>query len=583
MWTPFSNFRETTIIGASIRGSDMSEHVVVQKKKRRGGKKSSMGCRTCKQRRVKCDEARPTCLRCSNFGIRCDGYTRPVPAFTSAVMTRPLLPNPKPLCKPPVTVSKLFATDQEYNYFRRFCEESAKQLTGYRESSFWSRLVLQTSEVEPCVRHAVIAIGALDFRRKGGGNSSRHGSTSGSEPESEEIQTRDLANSDRTRLEFAYREYAKAISLLKSTIARKETMSMQTSLVTSLLLICFESYHGNSDLAAAHVYAAIEMMETYTREREGPGRKKDPLASSRKGWKKEITTPIDDEIVDMFSMLEIQASSWSDTRSPSLHQERMLRCEVAASFMPSEFSTVQEATRVMYQVMLRGVHLQLPFESVTFLKGLDMDLSTRPGPLACEPKYLDLYSTLGTFQQWGRAYAPLLRRARSENLGKDTLRAATMLHVQYLAGYLRISASSPRLDMYYRKYTNELQELVECCKMLGAENEEEDYFSLDFRVVLPLQVVVWNYHHRALRREVLDIFRRCPRREGMWDTRTIVAIVEWVASVEELGLGDEIYVPEDRLVTIVAIKIFPESRSAYLKGLQVLDGNMVFSETTVSW
>ncbi|KAL2867149.1 Zn(II)2Cys6 transcription factor [Aspergillus lucknowensis] len=38
----------------------------------------SNGCRTCLNRRVKCDEARPQCLRCINKGIKCLGYHRPL-------------------------------------------------------------------------------------------------------------------------------------------------------------------------------------------------------------------------------------------------------------------------------------------------------------------------------------------------------------------------------------------------------------------------------------------------------------------------------------------------------------------------
>ncbi|CAH0046940.1 unnamed protein product [Clonostachys solani] len=35
----------------------------------------STGCKTCKQRRVRCDEAKPLCRECSRLGYRCQGYT----------------------------------------------------------------------------------------------------------------------------------------------------------------------------------------------------------------------------------------------------------------------------------------------------------------------------------------------------------------------------------------------------------------------------------------------------------------------------------------------------------------------------
>lgn len=39
---------------------------------RRSHRKSRAGCRTCKARRVKCDETRPQCRRCQTYGIACD-------------------------------------------------------------------------------------------------------------------------------------------------------------------------------------------------------------------------------------------------------------------------------------------------------------------------------------------------------------------------------------------------------------------------------------------------------------------------------------------------------------------------------
>lgn len=41
-------------------------------------KRSKHGCRTCRRRRKKCDETRPTCLGCRKLGIECEGYERPL-------------------------------------------------------------------------------------------------------------------------------------------------------------------------------------------------------------------------------------------------------------------------------------------------------------------------------------------------------------------------------------------------------------------------------------------------------------------------------------------------------------------------
>jgi hypothetical protein len=57
----------------------------------------------------------------------------------------------------------VFRNEQENRYFRAFSNESAAQLSGYFDSDLWHRLVLQGCESNASIRHAVIAIGALDL------------------------------------------------------------------------------------------------------------------------------------------------------------------------------------------------------------------------------------------------------------------------------------------------------------------------------------------------------------------------------------------------------------------------------------
>lgn len=40
--------------------------------------RSKHGCGTCRRRRKKCDETRPTCLNCRKLAIDCEGYERPL-------------------------------------------------------------------------------------------------------------------------------------------------------------------------------------------------------------------------------------------------------------------------------------------------------------------------------------------------------------------------------------------------------------------------------------------------------------------------------------------------------------------------
>lgn len=218
-----------------------------------------------------------------------------------------ILPNMRPLCNPPATVSNLFKNDLEFGCFRRFSVELARELTGYRKSEFWDRVVLQASEIEPCIRHAVVAIGALDFKKMGmeggGAQNLRRESQFLSVATNRSNPTASVELMEKNRLEFAYCEYARAISCLKKSITQK-TIDIRTSLITSVLFTCFESYHGNSDGASAQVYAGIDIMRKITKRK---------TTSKAKPYTR-TSLPFDIDIVETILSLEIQDLSWGDKR-----------------------------------------------------------------------------------------------------------------------------------------------------------------------------------------------------------------------------------------------------------------------------
>ena len=524
-------------------------------------------------RRVKCDERRPNCRRCERYGAECEGY-KPSATTIAPVRrgVRPLMPNIEPLCKTPTTVSNFFTDDQELSYFQRFCVKNVSQLTGYRGSEVWSRHVLQASEVEPCVRHAVIAIGALDFRKRGlevglvEPLSRKTSSAAGPE------------TLESNRLEFAYREYGKAISCLKTAIAEKK-IDIRTSLITSLLFVCFEAYHGNSDGAAAQVYAAVEAMEAYSKKRRLVGTKPNTP----------VPPPIDSDITEMFSMLEIQATSWGgDRRSSALHLERMRDCEIAVGEIPKEFKDIRDAWRMVFPILLRAIHLRLAQSNAGTPLSSDAKLSHAPmitlAPVAGDAQHAELRSVLSQFRQWASAFEPFLRRTKNPLVSTDVLKNVMTLYIYYLAAFMWAASGSATRADYYRCYTKELCELVRVCKMMSDVNDE--YFSLDIRIVMPLQVVAMNFRHRALRKEIIGIYSQLPRREGMWDAAMVIKVLSWITEIEEVGLVDEEYVPEDCVATVTGLKVDAENRTAViqcLQGVRGCPGQTIPKENTVYW
>lgn len=115
------------------------------KRTRESTSKVRTGCSTCKARRVKCDEAKPVCRRCTVGDRKCE-YTTPRAPPRRNVITVYL----PPMQSQPV----LFVNDRGLDFFH---QQLAAKLDGQSDSEFWRRLVLQLSHSEPSIRHAVAA------------------------------------------------------------------------------------------------------------------------------------------------------------------------------------------------------------------------------------------------------------------------------------------------------------------------------------------------------------------------------------------------------------------------------------------
>jgi hypothetical protein len=120
-----------------------------------------------RKRRIKCDETKPSCVRCIKFVFKCDGYAADKTnesitttlVVAKAILLKPYLSRPSLVNSPwrPVLLS-----EQEHRYFRVFCDQTVSSLSGFFDEPLWGRLVLQACELDPTICHAVVPIGALD-------------------------------------------------------------------------------------------------------------------------------------------------------------------------------------------------------------------------------------------------------------------------------------------------------------------------------------------------------------------------------------------------------------------------------------
>jgi hypothetical protein len=217
----------------------MSESRESEPRQRYGGSKVRSGCITCKRRRVKCGEEKPFCLRCVKSKNVCEGYASTSHGRLNAdgslimIIYGPPRNSPSPL--PGLTM-------QEQRSFDFFRARTAAQFAGPFSSELWSKLLPRLSLQEDAIRHAIAAIGALH-------------------------ETADSAAD--ANVEYAMRQYGKAISDVLALDISKSDTAADTALISCVLFTAFESMQGHYRSAMTHASAGLKIL----REQEVSSRK----------------------------------------------------------------------------------------------------------------------------------------------------------------------------------------------------------------------------------------------------------------------------------------------------------------------
>ncbi|RSM08285.1 hypothetical protein CEP52_004769 [Fusarium oligoseptatum] len=195
--------------------------------------KVKTGCKTCKLRRIKCDEGKPSCNKCLSSGRLCAGYGIWDEGRTSPIQCTSLSKVNTPIPS--------MASQEEKGHFDFFRVIASSKLAGAFPSSFWESLVLQASSSELVVLHGASALGAAYKSRAQticDGLLQNHISA-------------DAAN--RQDQSFAVKQYARVLDMLQMQLPRTEKRLLRNGLIVCVLATAFELVQGNHKAAATHL------------------------------------------------------------------------------------------------------------------------------------------------------------------------------------------------------------------------------------------------------------------------------------------------------------------------------------------
>ncbi|RFU81972.1 c6 zinc finger domain [Trichoderma arundinaceum] len=635
-----------SMIGDGVNGSG-SEAARPAKRGRRSNPKVKTGCLNCKQRRIKCDEKRPACSQCVRSKKECTGY--PAPSRSARTITdvriapKPLtpisaaLPHVQPLPNgivgtsttaslllaghtimlPPRRVNRrkrqagplasngampfvyepsnnLALMHTESLYFDLFRVQTASELSGYFDSTFWTQRVLQECHFEPSIRHAVVALGALYKTLE-----------QSCEPDSTPLPgAMSRLDSVMCHWQVAIRKYGEACNAMV-LLGGDKLSTNKTRLMASVLLACFDSFIGDHRQAIVQIQTGLRLLARIQYDRTQA-----PHPNER----------VEEDLLVIFTRLAIQAKSYDmafhfphpyviQLGPQSLHDPSSPLSDSGSpqpsSPIPHQFSSLREARLAsdqLCEMLLRFIeHLQCAKKEPSY---------TLP------PSWRQLGATFQSqINSWSEAFEPIFQSRLQPGMNlleKSGIAALKMFQINTNVIFLMIFCDTEvQFDAFLSHFKaivslgwevvgdDEKRASTERCPDPQRCQQQHDApkpafragrytahnikpsFSADLGIVPPLFVVATKCREPTVRREAIQLLRSSARREGMWDSELAANIAQWVMEIEESeNPFPDMPASNDEAQAILPSRAIPEEKRVMVQSVD-FDLRARFAELTV--
>lgn len=426
---------------------------------------------------MKCDEAKPVCLRCGKTGRLCEGlgYGKAPHSHHDDYSTNSLSP---------IIPYGPLQSREEYRYFEYFCRNVLLRLTGFDyQSKFWNETVLQFSESSPAVLHAVLALSAL-YEYLDGDSKGTPG---------------------RNRLVF--KEYNRSIRCLRSA---PSPQPIQFTLTCCILFITFESAQDDHQKALLHLQNGLNILKDW-RTKE--------IKSFLAGQDREV-------ISETFRRFDMQATTFLNSRQPHLNATADVESPDKNFCLPMLFSSLHDA-----QTSLENIEIRLFY--ILTARPLTLRQSwLKYGDLAATKQVL-LQGLKGWFVQWKKAFDSFFNNEKKNIKARDLQLALLLeLHHQTTSLMLDLKAELSPMSSLDAQCTriNELSKTL-----IHSLSTSKLTFLVDTGIIAPLYFAATSTTSAHIRRQSISLLRLVSWKEGLWDSKIVMQIAENLSIVKESG------------------------------------------------
>lgn len=501
--------------------------------------------------------------------IKCGGYVKKIRKEQQCSPPHRLLRLVPKLSPPSNTATPImynpqphFANCDEYRYFKIFCDNTAPNLAEYLDSALWNTIVLQASEQESFIKHAIVALGALDKTVEV--SRTLHGPQVCS------------GTSHTSHYQAAFQQYGKCIKGIRKACEERR-QSKRMILIACLLAVCFEYFDGNIDPAIAHIRSGIRLINDWAYGIMH-------LASIDQQQQHFLPGILEDELVCVFSRLEVDVFTWYDTDKVVMHKElAQMAMDIVRAIPTDGFTNIQSA-RKYFDILLREVDW--------FIRSMSDQLWARWNePIDSRQSSTDQRERLGILQQsllsWFTAFQFLYSRSL-------TSRETDFLIIKAL--YLRHTCSSIALnccsgsELCYDSYIPQFRNALSLAQTLSAAtfSKAKPTFVVWSILVKSLYFIALKCRNLPLRKEALASLQAMTRREGLWDAGVACAIVRKVIELEQCERDlRNIFVPEKRRLRAIKTTFDLHQRRGNLRYLTLKTDSeavgLVAGQVELSW
>jgi hypothetical protein len=329
--------------------------------------------------------------------------------------------------------------------------------------------------------------------------------------------------------EFALVQYSKALKTLRLSLSSGKQEPL-TALMSCILFVCFDSLRGHFESAMVHLQSGLRILQDIMLENS----KSDHI--------------IEDNIAPLFVRLSVQAIIYVDTisipdRRAFAHSLIAIACHEMA--IPEEFETLEEARRGLNQAA-NGL-----FQMFDMCDG-DLPLGFQPA------ETFELFEKYNAqLQSWNLAYEKFMA-AKGRSLTSKEVRGAALLKIHHtaakvLAGVrpdpndLSALASAVNSSEKFLEFVDDFNIIINLSKSLIAAAEQDALngkppltFSTDLGLIGPLYYVCVKSPFASQRQIAIELLKKCPRREGMWNSVAIAKMIEEFWALEAMHKAGDV-------------------------------------------